>query len=101
MRFSSIRYATLACRSSAHQPATAITKSRTAATSTTAGVYISASGLVSEASAKKWDTTGTPHGYLSQSASQQQDEQDEQNKPAETPADSWATVVKPAAAEQQ
>ena len=40
MRFSSIRYATLAYRSSAHQPATAITKSRTAVTSTTAGVYL-------------------------------------------------------------
>jgi hypothetical protein len=40
MRFSSIRYPTLACRSSAHQPATAITKSRTAVTSTTAGVYL-------------------------------------------------------------
>ena len=43
-------------------------------------------------------SSGTPHGYLSQSASQQQDEQDEQNKPAETPSDSRATVVKPAAA---
>jgi hypothetical protein len=31
--------ATDSCRRSAHQPATAITKSRTAATSTTAGVY--------------------------------------------------------------
>ena len=37
--FSSIRYTTLACRWLAHQPATAITNSRTAATSTTAGVY--------------------------------------------------------------
>lgn len=33
------RYATVACRSSA-QPATAITKSRTAVTSTTIGVYL-------------------------------------------------------------
>ena len=30
----------VACRSSAHQPATAITKSGTAVTSTTAGVYL-------------------------------------------------------------
>ena len=41
MRLSSTRSATLACRWSAHQPATATTKSRRAATSTTAGVYIS------------------------------------------------------------
>ena len=62
MRFSSTRYATASCCWSDHQPATAITKSRTAATSTTAGVYISASGLASEASAKKWDTTGVWQG---------------------------------------
>ena len=37
---SSIRYATVASCPSAHQPATAITKSRTAVTSTTAGVYL-------------------------------------------------------------
>jgi hypothetical protein len=37
--FSSIRYTTLACRWLA-RPATAITNSRTAATSTTAGVYL-------------------------------------------------------------
>ena len=44
---------------------------------------------------------GRSDAALSESAGQQQDEQDEQNKPAETPADSRATVVKPAAAEQQ
>ena len=56
MRFSSTRYAAVSCRWSFHQPATAITKSRSAATSTAAGVYISDSGLVSEAPAEKWDS---------------------------------------------
>ena len=48
------------CRWSAHQPATAITKSRTAATSTTAGVYTHRLNVApGTASAEKWDTTGS------------------------------------------
>jgi hypothetical protein len=39
IRFSSIRYARASCRLSLHQPARAISMSRTAATSITTGVY--------------------------------------------------------------